>query len=70
MSRDGLSWMCWSVTFFHSSFIGTRSPRLTMFVFCSWNMVDVKRPAHFKDGRIDGACPAIERGFFSLRLLP
>jgi hypothetical protein len=38
MSRDGLSWMCWSVTFFHSSFIGTRSPRLTMFVFCSWNM--------------------------------
>jgi hypothetical protein len=42
MSRDGLSWTCWSVTFFHSSFAGTRSPRLTMFVFCSWNMADVK----------------------------
>jgi hypothetical protein len=42
MSRDGRSWTCWSVTFFHSSFVGTRSPRRTMFVFCSWNMADVK----------------------------
>ena len=58
MSRDGLSWTCWSVTFFHSSFIGTRSPRPTMFVFCSWNMADVKGVRIFRMDELTVDAPA------------